>query len=417
MCGRRRAQVDGGRAPARPARLHLRDRRRAGARRRDRLADRRWQPGEHTIHEQIARCRRARAAARALRRAPRGARAVAHRPRGLAPAARARRRRRGRRAARRAGHGHAAADRQRRVRRRSRRSPDCPRCAPTTCGRRASRRPPRSPRTAHARLAPGDCVAVGDSREDLLVAGTVGTFWLVANALSTTRRSRMRRLPGQRPRRRGLARRRGLRGGRDDARRAPLTARGWSARRTRSPPESAPRGASSCCGRGARHGERHPAASRHARLGRLRPPHARDPRCRAPRRRRRRAATAGRRLASRRRHRRRRCAVRRGRRPRRRPARRFGRALRLPPSAAVATASRSGACWSCCRGRGAQRAGARCAPTSRRGAMRSVVLARRCPARSSSCSPRAARWAGSARGVTPTRWCSATIVRDPGSSR
>jgi phosphoglycolate phosphatase len=39
---------------------------------------------------------------------------------------------------------------------------------------------------AHMRargLRPGDCVAVGDSREDLGVAPQVGTFWLVANAL------------------------------------------------------------------------------------------------------------------------------------------------------------------------------------------------------------------------------------------
>lgn len=31
--------------------------------------------------------------------------------------------------------------------------------------------------------APEECIAVGDSREDMEVAGTVGTFWLVANAL------------------------------------------------------------------------------------------------------------------------------------------------------------------------------------------------------------------------------------------
>lgn len=30
---------------------------------------------------------------------------------------------------------------------------------------------------------PADCIAVGDSREDMGVAGTVGAFWLVANAL------------------------------------------------------------------------------------------------------------------------------------------------------------------------------------------------------------------------------------------
>jgi hypothetical protein len=32
-------------------------------------------------------------------------------------------------------------------------------------------------------LAPGSCIAVGDSREDLTAAEAVGTFWLVANAL------------------------------------------------------------------------------------------------------------------------------------------------------------------------------------------------------------------------------------------
>ena len=31
--------------------------------------------------------------------------------------------------------------------------------------------------------APEDCIAVGDSREDMDAAGVVGTFWLVANAL------------------------------------------------------------------------------------------------------------------------------------------------------------------------------------------------------------------------------------------
>jgi phosphoserine phosphatase len=30
---------------------------------------------------------------------------------------------------------------------------------------------------------PEDCIAVGDSREDLEAAGVVGTFWLVANAV------------------------------------------------------------------------------------------------------------------------------------------------------------------------------------------------------------------------------------------
>jgi phosphoserine phosphatase len=32
--------------------------------------------------------------------------------------------------------------------------------------------------------APEECLAVGDSREDLDVAGQVGSFWLVANAVT-----------------------------------------------------------------------------------------------------------------------------------------------------------------------------------------------------------------------------------------
>jgi hydroxymethylpyrimidine pyrophosphatase-like HAD family hydrolase len=31
--------------------------------------------------------------------------------------------------------------------------------------------------------APQECIACGDSREDLTAAGVVGTFWLMANAL------------------------------------------------------------------------------------------------------------------------------------------------------------------------------------------------------------------------------------------
>ena len=31
--------------------------------------------------------------------------------------------------------------------------------------------------------APADCIAAGDSREDMDAASVVGTFWLVANAL------------------------------------------------------------------------------------------------------------------------------------------------------------------------------------------------------------------------------------------
>ena len=48
--------------------------------------------------------------------------------------------------------------------------------------------------------APEDCIAAGDSREDLEAAGVVGTFWLVANALERDPGLRMRcpRRPGVR---------------------------------------------------------------------------------------------------------------------------------------------------------------------------------------------------------------------------
>jgi phosphoserine phosphatase len=32
-------------------------------------------------------------------------------------------------------------------------------------------------------LSPAECIAVGDSREDMEAATVVGTFWLVSNAL------------------------------------------------------------------------------------------------------------------------------------------------------------------------------------------------------------------------------------------
>jgi hydroxymethylpyrimidine pyrophosphatase-like HAD family hydrolase len=47
---------------------------------------------------------------------------------------------------------------------------------------------------------PEDCIAVGDSREDMDAAGVVGAFWLVANALDRdhTLESEVRRRPGVR---------------------------------------------------------------------------------------------------------------------------------------------------------------------------------------------------------------------------
>ena len=57
--------------------------------------------------------------------------------------------------------------------------------------------------TAHRRMrgyAREECVAVGDSREDLRMAGEVGAFWLVANALEAdpTLRDELARVPGLR---------------------------------------------------------------------------------------------------------------------------------------------------------------------------------------------------------------------------
>ena len=76
--------------------------------------------------------------------------------------------------------------------------------------------------------APEDCIAAGDSREDMEAASVVGTFWLVANALE-------RDLtlgagggwPARSPDRLGELRRGRLRSGGDDARR---TARSLIAR-------------------------------------------------------------------------------------------------------------------------------------------------------------------------------------------
>ena len=66
--------------------------------------------------------------------------------------------------------------------------------------------------------APEDCVAVGDSREDLGVAATVGAFWLVANALERDPSWRARSTAIRTCGHRGRARRGRLRG---DRRRSP----------------------------------------------------------------------------------------------------------------------------------------------------------------------------------------------------
>ena len=119
------------RSHPRPALVHLRGRRRRGARGRAALADRRPRPARRA-HDLRAdrRVGGARAAARALRRPARVPRPVAPRPRGLAPVPRRHRRVRRRRAARAGRPRPPAARRQRRDQRpHGGRSPDR---APTT---------------------------------------------------------------------------------------------------------------------------------------------------------------------------------------------------------------------------------------------------------------------------------------------
>ena len=70
---------------------------------------------------------------------------------------------------------------------------------------------------AHARArgyAPEDCIAVGDSVEDLEVSASVGRFFVVANGPRRTRPARLPAPVRQRHRHRGHQRRRLLRGGR-----------------------------------------------------------------------------------------------------------------------------------------------------------------------------------------------------------
>ena len=72
-----------------------------------------------------------------------------------------------------------------------------------------------------------ECIAAGDSREDMEAASVVGTFWLVANALERdpTLAAEIAGRAG-RPDRLGALRRRGVRGGGDDAGDGALTAPG-----------------------------------------------------------------------------------------------------------------------------------------------------------------------------------------------
>ena len=95
--------------------------------------------------------------------------------------------------------------------------------------------------------SPEECIAVGDSREDMDAAEVVGTFWLVANALERDPTlARDRGAPGVRRRLRGLRRRR-LRGRRHDAGGAAVADRALVARSTSSASLTAqPRRSTSC---------------------------------------------------------------------------------------------------------------------------------------------------------------------------
>ncbi len=65
-------------------------------------------------------------------------------------------------------------------------------------------------------LVAEEAIAVGDSMEDLGAASVVGTFWLVANATPEVHAAA--RALDERPGRRGVERRRRLRGGHHGAR-------------------------------------------------------------------------------------------------------------------------------------------------------------------------------------------------------
>ena len=127
---------------------------------------------------------RARAAARALRAAAWSTTTLAPQPRGLAPVPRPRRRLRGRRAARRARPRRPAPRRQRRRHSRSARLDGAAagaRLPPGPAG--ASKAAASRATCAPAATRREECIAVGDSREDLARPRTSGTFWLVANAV------------------------------------------------------------------------------------------------------------------------------------------------------------------------------------------------------------------------------------------
>ena len=134
-----------------------------------------------TIYEQIEARGIPKHAVRALRGAARVPRALAPRPRPLPPLPRQGRRRRGQRAARRARRRRPAPARQRRDRPRRCRPIDGPTHAYHLVPRLVSK---AAAVAAHARARgydPAECIAVGDSVEDLEVAAAVGRFFVVAN--------------------------------------------------------------------------------------------------------------------------------------------------------------------------------------------------------------------------------------------
>ena len=176
MSGRRRAQVAGGRPPARPELLHLRGGRLRGARGRGALADRRAAAGRAHDRRADRALGRAGAAARALRGAPGVPRAVARRARGLPSLPRPRRRRR--RSTRcwpSTGTATCASSTTASSAGARRRSPGCPHVrgyhlVPAGASKAAA--------VAFHRRARGyareQTFAVGDSREDLACAAEVG---------------------------------------------------------------------------------------------------------------------------------------------------------------------------------------------------------------------------------------------------
>ena len=197
-----------------------------------------WLTGDLTVpgtaHHPRAdrRLRRARAAARALRRAPGVPRPVAPQPRGLPPLPRPGRRLRGRHAARR-GTATAtcawsttapctAARPRWRI---------CRRCGLTTSCRREPRRPARWPSIAAHAGWPAETAWPSATRaRTSATAPHVGAFWLVANAVtkdpSDPRGDRRAR---QRAPRRGGERAGRLRGGHHDAGGAPRVRRAAAA--------------------------------------------------------------------------------------------------------------------------------------------------------------------------------------------